>query len=133
MRRIVDLDRMHTETALLNLSPLPRDILHQALTPPGAGYGYDYQRLETLGDNVLKLLTTVYLFQEYPLKHEGTLTKYRNVCVSNKFLRLRAFEAGLGSRLCAEEVLVRRWEPPAHGDECIAVKRKWLQDCLEGE
>jgi hypothetical protein len=132
MRRIVDLDRLRTPTSSLNLSRIPRDILHQALTPPAASFGYDYQRLETLGDNVLKILTTVCLFQQYPLKHEGALDSHRMVCVSNKYLRRRGFDMGLGSWLCGEEVLIRRWEPPIVGPHSVIVKRKWLQDCLEG-
>jgi hypothetical protein len=30
-------------------------------------------------------------------------------------------------------VLVKRWVPPVAGHQTVVLKRKWLQDCLEGE
>lgn len=46
----------------------------------------NYERLEFLGDSVLKLVMSKYLFDKYPDKKEGELTKLRSVLVSDKTL-----------------------------------------------
>lgn len=44
------------------------------------------ERLEFLGDAVLELVVTEYLFQKYPEKPEGELTNWRAAIVNAKFL-----------------------------------------------
>lgn len=44
------------------------------------------ERLEFLGDAVLELVVTEYLYQEYPLKSEGVLTNLRAALVNSKML-----------------------------------------------
>ena len=41
---------------------------------------YDNQRLEFLGDAVLELILTEYLYSRYPACREGELTKMRALC-----------------------------------------------------
>lgn len=45
-----------------------------------------YERLEFLGDAVLKLVVSQYLFRHYPEYREGELTKIRAVVVSDQML-----------------------------------------------
>jgi len=45
-----------------------------------------YERLEYLGDSVIKLLISEYLFENFPMNTEGELTRKRNHLESNKFL-----------------------------------------------
>ena len=45
-----------------------------------------YERLEFLGDAVLKMATTDYLYKQYPDKSEGELTKIRSIVVSDEIL-----------------------------------------------
>ncbi len=40
---------------------------------------YSYERLEFLGDAVLQLVVTAYLFKKHAHLNEGTLTKYRTI------------------------------------------------------
>src|SRR3989338_11642329 len=40
------------------------------------------ERLEFLGDAVLELISTVFLYKKYPKKHEGDLTSYRSALVN---------------------------------------------------
>lgn len=40
------------------------------------------ERLEFLGDAVLELVSTVFLYKKYPKKHEGDLTSYRSALVN---------------------------------------------------
>jgi ribonuclease-3 len=44
------------------------------------------ERLEFLGDAVLELVVTEYLYEEYPLKSEGVLTNWRAALVNSKIL-----------------------------------------------
>ena len=47
---------------------------------------YHNERLEFLGDAVLELAVTVYLFKKYPQKPEGDLTSWRAALVNAKML-----------------------------------------------
>src|SRR5215210_4999470 len=79
-------------------------LLAEALTHPSLGHEtqrhhFDNQRLEFLGDAVLQLIFTEYLFDHYPDAPEGVLTKLRARLVSREGLRLHAQEIELGKYL----------------------------------
>ncbi len=79
-------------------------LLAEALTHPSLGHEthrhhFDNQRLEFLGDAVLQLIFTEYLFDHYPGASEGQLTKLRAQLVSREGLRIQAHNIGLGSYL----------------------------------
>ncbi|MFN8614357.1 MAG: ribonuclease III [Vampirovibrionales bacterium] len=95
--------RLNELASQLGLStPLPEHELHwlrDALTHSSYAYeqrqtghadapqGMDhYERLEFLGDAVLKLLVSEYLFERFPHYREGELTKIRAVVVSDAML-----------------------------------------------
>ena len=44
------------------------------------------ERLEFLGDAVLELVVTEYLYKDYPKKSEGELTNWRAALVNSKIL-----------------------------------------------
>ena len=54
-----------------------------------------YERLEFLGDAVLKLAVSKYLFFKYPAYPEGQLTKIRGIIVSDEFLAKLALQISL--------------------------------------
>jgi ribonuclease III len=56
------------------------------------------ERLEFLGDAVLELAVTAYLFKKYPDKAEGVLTSYRSALVNANTLSIVA--EGLGMNEC---------------------------------
>ncbi|ESP05057.1 hypothetical protein LOTGIDRAFT_230088 [Lottia gigantea] len=63
-------------------------ILARAFTPRNVGYtnltlGHN-QRLEFLGDTVLQLIASEYLFKHFPEHHEGHLTLLRSSLVNNR-------------------------------------------------
>ncbi len=67
-------------------------LLAEALTHPSLGHEtqrhhFDNQRLEFLGDAVLQLVFTEYLFEQFPDNAEGVLTKLRARLVSREGLR----------------------------------------------
>ncbi|KKU86468.1 MAG: Ribonuclease 3 [Parcubacteria group bacterium GW2011_GWA2_47_9] len=57
------------------------------------------ERLEFLGDAVLELAVTEYLFATYPEKSEGELTNWRAALVNAKILSVIAQKAGLNEFL----------------------------------
>jgi len=79
-------------------------LLAEALTHPSLGYEtqrhhFDNQRLEFLGDAVLQLIFTEFLFDSYPELPEGELTKLRARLVSRDGLRINAEALDLGKYL----------------------------------
>ncbi|SPO31957.1 related to cell cycle control protein dicer [Ustilago trichophora] len=85
------------------------DLVLEALTSPSAGSGFDYERLEFLGDTFLKLVATCHTFTthlsrteaELHLANKGILT---NVRLLSEAKRLRLDKYGLfaGSRMVAK-------------------------------
>ena len=57
---------------------------------------YNNERLEFLGDAVLEIITSDYLFSAYPKHHEGDLTKMRASIVCEQTLALAANDISLG-------------------------------------
>ncbi len=89
----------------LGLSFKKWDGLNTALTHPSycAEYGKgnlpSNQRLEFLGDAVLGLVVSKYLYETYPEMDEGQLTRIKAVCVSEPVLHSIAKKIGLGTYL----------------------------------
>jgi endoribonuclease Dicer len=71
---------LFTDSPLFDIS-LP--LLIVATTSPASQEKNNYQRLETLGDTVLKFVVGIQLLAEYPLWHEGYLSRKKDHAVSN--------------------------------------------------
>ncbi|OAX41416.1 P-loop containing nucleoside triphosphate hydrolase protein [Rhizopogon vinicolor AM-OR11-026] len=91
-------ETLFTGTPLYNI---PFSLLITAVTAPVAQDHVNYQRLETLGDAVLKFVVSLYLLSTYPLWHEGYLTRRKDHAVSNSRLAKEAI------RLCLYKWIVR--------------------------
>jgi ribonuclease-3 len=79
-------------------------LLAEALTHPSLGHEtqrhhFDNQRLEFLGDAVLQLIFTEYLFDHFRDLPEGQLTKMRAQLVSREGLKVHAQAIQLGKYL----------------------------------
>jgi ribonuclease-3 len=79
-------------------------LLAEALTHPSLSYesgkrGFDYQRLEFLGDAVLQLVITERLFVLFPSLSEGRLTKLRTRLVSREALQVHSRRLELGEHI----------------------------------
>lgn len=131
--------RMRAE---LGLPPIPTDLLVEATTLPSTTAGWSNQRLETLGDSVLKIAAIVYLLNKFRYRHEGQLDHFRVNAVSNVSLLARAKEVGLEHYLSSESVHGRAWRwvlPEEAGPETLhpvrramrIFARKSLADCME--
>jgi len=102
----IDKERKQAIQELLKLLGIkrPKDytLYHRALTHSSYTYenklsAYDnYERLEYLGDAVLKLVVSEYLFDRFPEYREGELTKIRAVVVSDARLAELADYLNLG-------------------------------------
>lgn len=83
-----------------------RTLLQQALTHSSYANerkirkSGDYERLEFLGDAVLELITSEFLYQENPDMPEGKLTKLRSSMVCEPALAYCAKELDLGDYIC---------------------------------
>ncbi len=73
-------------------------LLRQALTHTSYG-GKDNERLEFLGDAVLELCASRYLFETYPAMREGRMSRARAAAVCEKALFRAAQPIGLGEYL----------------------------------
>lgn len=70
-------------------------LLDQALTHPSAGKQH-YERLEFLGDSVLSLIVTEFLYQKFPALREGQLSRIRASLVNGESLSRVAQDLDLG-------------------------------------
>ena len=74
-------------------------LFEEALTHASYGEGANYERLEFLGDAVLKLAISEWIFERYPALSEGEMTKIRAKLVSDATLAAVARRLDLGSVL----------------------------------
>lgn len=86
------------------LADLPSSLLEQAFTHRSlcardVEHCETNERLEFLGDAVLELCVSEYLYEEFPKLDEGTLTRYRSAMVRTESLAQVAHALDLGSHL----------------------------------
>jgi endoribonuclease Dicer len=139
--RVTDIYRAQRAQLALSLPSINTNLLVEALTLPSTNAGYSNQRMETLGDAVLELCTTVHLFNKYPHRHEGQLSVLRQNAISNRYLLARAKEVGLEKFITSEtqsvytwryvEAVDRSWGPFAQRSALRRYPRRSLQDCME--
>lgn len=67
-------------------APVRWDLLDLALTHPTASASANYERLEFVGDAVVKLAAAEFLFATYPESDEGELSAMRGALVSDRLL-----------------------------------------------
>lgn len=93
--------------------PSPGQIL-QALTATGANAGFDLERLEILGDSVLKLITSIQIYCSSSSRfHQGKLTQLRSRQVSNDNLCKLGKKKSLPQKLVVTRFLPKEnWRPP---------------------
>lgn len=90
----------HIGTSFRNLDLLTEALTHRSYLNEHREYaGSHNERLEFLGDAVLELATTDFLFKKFPAKPEGELTAYRAALVNTASLSESARALGLGEYL----------------------------------
>lgn len=92
----------HAETlglSFTNLDLLEEALTHRSYLNENRGSRAHNERLEFLGDAVLELAVTRFLFDTYPKKPEGELTAYRAALVNTISLAESAERMGLNDML----------------------------------
>lgn len=144
LHRIQDLWRARCARISLGLPPILDDRLIEATTLPAAAAGFNNQRLETLGDSVLKLGTSVHLYNKFLHYHEGQLDNLRQQFISNRTLMFRGKVIGVEHYLNIEGPNAKTWpivvamdspslQDPGCSDRTVKrrIPRRSLQDCME--
>jgi ribonuclease-3 len=94
-----------------NAEPLVREALTHRTYAVEHHLNYDNQRLEFLGDAVLEIIQTEYLYFRYPQLSEGDLTKIRSALSCESTLAAMARQQDLGNYL-----LIGNGEKECHGN-----------------
>jgi ribonuclease-3 len=102
--------------------PVEPGLLRLALTHKSVEGKADNERLEFLGDAVLELIVSEYLYRHFPDYSEGQLTKMRVVAVSEPTLAEAARRLGLG-----EQLIMSRGEAASGGRDRPSI----LSDAFE--
>lgn len=83
---------------------------------------HNYESLETLGDTVLKFLTSFHHFLIYAKDDEGWLTRKRTYIINNQFLTKVGCEQGIHKYLKSQPMGAWRWKPPYFRTSELAFK-----------
>ena len=100
---------------------------------------YDTQKnnevMETIGDSVLKLITSMYLYVKSPLSNESDLTEKRIQYITNEVLMHLGFQCRVPYFLKISRKNANEWRPPYMKHEEKVVKHemtgKQVADCVE--
>ncbi|EKM51767.1 uncharacterized protein PHACADRAFT_150441 [Phanerochaete carnosa HHB-10118-sp] len=114
------------------LASIPFTLLRPALTAPVATDLVSYQRLETLGDTVLKYIVSVLLHAQYPLWHEGYLARRKDHAVNNNRLAKEALRLGLQTWIIRDRFAAKKWRPRYIGDAASAPASPVAENKNEG-
>ncbi len=91
-------------TSFANLDLLVEALTHRSYLNEHREYaGSHNERLEFLGDAVLELATTDFLFKKFPAKPEGDLTSYRAALVNTVSLAESAQALGVANSSCSQK------------------------------
>jgi ribonuclease-3 len=84
----------------LDMGLLKTACTHRSYLNENKGAGVEHnERLEFLGDAVLELVVTDFLYKKYPRKNEGDLTAYRSALVNTNSLSRVADHIGINEYL----------------------------------
>jgi ribonuclease III len=94
-RRTTQLQRLVEKLGIAQTADIRWDLLHLALTHPTVSAEANYERLEFVGDAVIRLTAAEFLFETYPHASEGLLSAIRGMLVSDRLLARIARSYGL--------------------------------------
>ena len=87
-------------TSIINLNHYLQAFTHKSSTDESL---LSNERLEFIGDSVLALVVTKYLYEKYPNENEGFLTRIRTKIVSGKSLSKIALNLGFANFIVMNE------------------------------
>ena len=126
-------------TLLKDLQMSSLELIRTAICASSAQELANYQRLEFLGDSALKLCTSIQLFDEFPLFHEGLLSFKKDRIVSNGRLARAAIDTKLDQFIVTKQFTGKKWRPTYVADLALLpevlgsrqVSSKILADVVE--
>ena len=99
------------QTVLAPLQLSSQQLILTAICASSAREQTNYQRLEFLGDCVLKLSTSLQLMALHPLYPESFLVRKKDRIVTNKTLTTAALNAGLDKYIITKAFTGAKWRP----------------------
>ena len=107
--------------------------LQEAITAPSSQWPINYQRLEFLGDSILKFIVATHAFLKHPLWHEGYLSKFKDLLVSNERLTRAAVSAHLEKFICVDFITPKHFMFSPHMNQMQnkGIPRKVFADVIE--
>ncbi|EQL02310.1 Dicer-like protein 2 [Ophiocordyceps sinensis CO18] len=113
---------VHELQVMLTVKELATTILHpvaiddlglvrEAISARSASEPVHYERLEFLGDSILKYCTSVQATADHPEWPEGYLSGFRDGLVSNSRLCRAAIDSGLAKFILIKHFTGRKWRP----------------------
>ena len=103
------------ESLRVNILPTLRikdlKLIITATSAPAAQEQDNYQRLEFIGDSLLKFFTSLTLMAQHLNWHEGNLSGKKDHVVSNGNLSLSAVQVGLPKYIRNVQFSVKKWRP----------------------
>ncbi|GMN63272.1 hypothetical protein TIFTF001_032343 [Ficus carica] len=97
----------------INCDPwISSSLILEALTTLRCCESFSMERLELLGDSVLKYVTSCHLFLKYPNKHEGQLSSRRSAAVCNANLHKLGIDQKIQGYIRDGAFDPRRWTAP---------------------
>ncbi|THH18353.1 hypothetical protein EW146_g2613 [Bondarzewia mesenterica] len=114
------------------LTSVPLSLLTTAMTAPVSQERTNYQRLETLGDTVLKYVVSIQLLAEFPLWHEGYLARRKDHAVSNAQLAKAAVGKKIYKWIIRDRFSPKKWKPD-YIVAAAAVVEEMKEDPFEDE
>ncbi|KAI1004604.1 Dicer-like protein 2 [Podosphaera aphanis] len=82
-----------------------------AICAGSAGEPFNYQRLEFLGDSILKFCAAMEIMAANPMWHEGNLSLRKDHLVANSRLARAAVERGLDRYIITDKFADKKWHP----------------------
>ncbi|KAI2471768.1 hypothetical protein F4781DRAFT_420436 [Annulohypoxylon bovei var. microspora] len=115
-------------------------LIATAINSPGTGEGTNYERIEFLGDAILKMFTTATVTANNPNFPEGYLDAFKTSIVSNSRLCRSAVETGLDKFILKKGFRGKKWKPlyvedfvkaDVNADDKRPMSTKTLADVVE--
>lgn len=100
-----------SSTILADVGVKDQSLIITAISASSAQRSTNYQRLEFLGDSILKLCTSIQIAAENPLWHEGYLSAKKDRLVSNARLCRASIKAGLDKFVITKRFTGAKWRP----------------------
>ncbi|KIW62289.1 hypothetical protein PV04_10473 [Phialophora macrospora] len=91
------------------------DLVSEALTLPGASHTRNYERLEFIGDTILKFYAALHVFADHPIYPAHHLTRMRGKIINNARLQRATRLLGLDQYLSRNSFATKEWTAGVSG------------------